>query len=334
VERAWFYAQINAKSFTESVVYDSDVLTQIDLYEFVQSQQYTPIHKIILGLSKLQLSQYLETSTDGINTPDGAGHTPLFWASAKGNNAAVRLLLDYGADPNMGGRIMQTPLHIARTSQVVRSLLDYGADTEARDTSGRTPLHSYSYRHTAAAPSVIEEIVAGGAYINAKTTAGHTALHYAAAFGNTNLIPVLFENGISLDETKISGDTALALAVRHNQVDAIKLLLQSSANVGVHNEQGQSVVHIGACFGQVGTLEALATCDLTDLSLTTKDKRRFSPLDYFENRQVRSLELEAAFAKLVACFSAPGDDQNGVVENVQLDEITGMDEVRPMPGAF
>ena len=334
VERAWFHSQSTAKSFTESVIYDSEVLTQVDLHDYVQSQQYTPIHKIILGLSKLQLSPYLDTSTDGINAPDASGGTPLIWASVKGNDAAIRLLLDYGADPNMAGRMKQTPLHIARSSQVVRTLLDDGADIEARDTAGRTPLHTYCYRQMATDPSVVKEILAGGALINSKTTAGHTALHYAAAFGNTHLIPILIENGILLDETKNSGDTALALAVRHNQVGAIKLLLRSSADVGVHNEQGQSVVHIGACFGRVGTLEALTTCDLTGLSLTTKDKTGFSALDYFGNRQDLSLDLETAFAELVACFPAPSDDQIGIVEEVQLDDVTAMDEVQHMPGAF
>lgn len=316
------------------MIYNSDVLTYVDIDEFVQSQQYTVIHKIVLGISKLQLSQYLETSTDGINKPDTRGYSPLWWASVKGDENTVRTLLSYGADPNVAGRILQTPLHVARTAQTVRSLLEYKADVDPRDSSGRTPLHCYSYRQMGTTVSMIEEIVIGGAFINAKTASGHTALHYAAAFGNTHLIPVLLKYGIWIDDTKDSGDTALALAVRHNQIDAIRILLESSTDVSVRNKQGQSVFHIGACFGRVETLEFLATCDLAGLSLSARDKKGFSAFDYFKTRQDRSAELETAFATLMSSFPEAADDLIGTLKNQQLDETTGLDAVRTMPGAF
>lgn len=278
VERAWLQAQSDAKTPMANVVYDSDVLTHVDIDDFVQSQQYTPVHKIVLGLSKLQLRQYLETSTDGIDTPDAPGYTPLLWACLKRDTRTVRTLLTYGADPNAVGRILQTPLHVARTPEIVRCLLEYNANVDAQDTSGRTPLHSFSYRQISTGPSVIAEILARGASINSKTLAGHTALHYAAAFGNNQLIPVLFERGISINETKVTGDTSLALAVRHNQVNTMKLLMEKSADISVRNEQGQSILHIAACFGRVETLEYLATCYLGGLSLSKRDKRGLNTL--------------------------------------------------------
>ena len=305
----------------------------MDLDEFVRSQQYTVIHKIILGISKLQLSQYLETWTDGINKPDARGYSPLWWASLKGNENAVRILLSYGADPIATGRILQTPLHVARTAQVVRSLLEYKADVDSRDSSGRTPLHCYSYPQMGTTTSIIEEIVISGASINAKTVAGHTALHYAAAFGNIHLIPVLFKYGILIDDTKDSGDTALALAVRHNQMDAIRMLLASSADISVRNKQEQSAIHIGACFGRVETLELLATCDLAGISLSTRDKKGLSAFDYFKTRQDRSSESETAFTKLISSFPGAANDPIGMGDE-QLDDNTGLDEVRTIPGAF
>ena len=334
VERVWVQVQSQTKSLAEDAIYNCDTLTYMDIDEYLLSQQYTVIHKIVLGISKLWLSQYLETSTNGIDEPDARGYSPLWWASKKGDENTVRTLLRYGADPNAAGGILQTPLHVAQTAQVVRGLLEYKADVDSRDSSGRTPLHCYSYRQRGSNVSIIEEIMIGGAFINAKTVSGHTALHYAAAFGNIHLIPVLLKYGILIDDTKDSGDTALALAVRHNQIDAIKILLESSADVSVRNKQEQSVLHIGACFGRVGTLEFLATCDLAGLDPSARDKKEFSAFDYFESRQDRSAELETAFATLMSFFPEAADDIIGTLESQQLVKPTGLNTVRTMPGAF
>ncbi|KAG7415553.1 Protein TANC2 [Fusarium oxysporum f. sp. rapae] len=85
----------------------------------------------------------LMTGKANIDTKDREGRTPLWWATKKGHEAIVRLLLDRGArteTANIGG---QTPLLWAAErghEAVVRLLLDRGAHTEATDIWRATPL--------------------------------------------------------------------------------------------------------------------------------------------------------------------------------------------------
>lgn len=84
-----------------------------------------------------------------LDADDGFGATALYMAidsDNRDNTALVKLLLDYGANPNtktrayIDGPSNNTPLHrAARSRELAQLLLDHGADPRARDTWGETP---------------------------------------------------------------------------------------------------------------------------------------------------------------------------------------------------
>jgi len=79
-----------------------------------------------------------------VNIRNSEGETALFKAVSAGDSGTVKLLLDYGADPNVPETgFGVTPLMIAARDgrvRIVKLLLDHGADPTIKDTRGFTVL--------------------------------------------------------------------------------------------------------------------------------------------------------------------------------------------------
>jgi uncharacterized protein len=152
------------------------------------------------------------------------GATP-FWRAAYGTDvAAMRLLLEYGADP-----------HIATVRPPAGGRGGYGGGS-TEDASGLPPvppgapsltaLHAASgagygegyaanaHRHVPggwvpAARFLIEEV---GLDVNARDHQGYTPLHHAAARGDTDLIQYLVDQGADLTVVSRRGQTVADMA--------------------------------------------------------------------------------------------------------------------------
>ncbi|MBN1239172.1 MAG: ankyrin repeat domain-containing protein [Gammaproteobacteria bacterium] len=127
-----------------------------------------------------------------------AGTTPLLRAAKAGDVAAVRLLLEHGADPALATKNGANPLMAAA-----------GLGTAEQDTTGR-------YKTQAEAIETIEILLGEGLDIDAVDARGRTALHGAALQGYDDVIRYLAERGAKLDVVDERGftplDTALGLA--------------------------------------------------------------------------------------------------------------------------
>jgi ankyrin repeat protein len=132
-----------------------------------------------------QPSQYQD-----VNTRNNEGNTPLNVAIKQANYAAVRQLLQQGADPNIRNNEGNTPLNVAiKRSNVVSMvgiLLQHGADPNIRDNEGNTPLNVVVKRYYGY-EAVIILLLQHGADPNIRDNEGNTPLTVATNRNKTDI---------------------------------------------------------------------------------------------------------------------------------------------------
>jgi uncharacterized protein len=124
----------------------------------------------------------------------GQGSTPMMRAAKNGDAAAIRLLLDHGADFNARQKNGTTPLMFAAG-------LGYGTGTFAND-----------YATPAELLECVKILVAAGADVNAVSEAGQTPLHFGAQ-ASDDIVKFLAASGAKLDVKDKQGRTPVEMAL-------------------------------------------------------------------------------------------------------------------------
>lgn len=194
------------------------------------------------------VQELLQQNVD-VNAAQGDGTTALHWAAYRDDAEMAELLIQAGADVHAKTRLGDiTPLFIAAkdgNAAVIESLLSAGAGANATNAMGTTPLMLAS---ASGVTDAVESLLEHGADVNARESAyGQTALMFAAALNRADVIRLLASRGAELDVTSevqplyggsrrggptaMGGNTALQLAAREGQLDAVRALVESGVNV-------------------------------------------------------------------------------------------------------
>ena len=132
----------------------------------------------------------LSSECAGAGKISGGSLTPLMKAALTGDRAALKQLLDEGADLNAGdqdGRTALMDATFAGHTKIVEDLLERGADPDAKDLDGWTALmEAASKGHT----EIVKLLLSAGADACIDSKDGWTALKVAAK-GHTRITQLL-----------------------------------------------------------------------------------------------------------------------------------------------
>jgi ankyrin repeat protein len=159
------------------------------------------------------------------------GYTPLWCSISASHLPAARLLLQYGADPNVRSTGSTTMLHQAAISEeadLCSVLLSHGADVNTMDDEGNTALH---YAATSGSVACVRTLLKAGADVDVKQQQGLTAVHWACHKGHAEVLELLLVWGADGNAVAEEGATGLHLAANRGHLAAVKVLLARGVKV-------------------------------------------------------------------------------------------------------
>jgi ankyrin repeat protein len=147
----------------------------------------TPFELAVVGNNCSVVEYFLQLGQNP-NLERGGG-TLLMSAAANGNIELLKLLLKYGADPELPGDGKATALMSATGhTEIFKILVNRGANIHARDNYGRTVLIWAALHGTEEAVALLCKM---GADSKAKDKGGNTALTEAENKGRSNIVKLL-----------------------------------------------------------------------------------------------------------------------------------------------
>ncbi|KAI3083869.1 hypothetical protein CBS147353_2013 [Aspergillus niger] len=153
----------------------------------------------------------------------------------------LHLLLEAGADPELESSDGSTTINKAASqgqAESIRVLIQRGVNIHHRDQAGWSPVLDAC--GTSPNEEVVRILMEAGARSTDTTPGGQTPLHQAVIKGRLDILKVLLEycNVLDIDAQDNEKDTALAAAVRCNELECAGALIRAGANINQESDKG------------------------------------------------------------------------------------------------
>jgi len=208
------------------------------------------------------------------NTLDSSGRSALYYAAKFGNEQTVKVLLDYGANPNQAERDASkgAALYAAASSNhlsIAKMLLKHGADANAEvEASGNALfiamknnfkemielLYIYGGSITLTAACALGRLDLVGEIVAIKPSemnAGdYGPLTQAVSSGYPRIVELLLKHDVELNSPWYASNY-MCYAFRFSNLEMVQLLLDHGANPNLTNWLGISYLHLVALQGNI-----------------------------------------------------------------------------------
>ncbi len=202
--------------------------------EVADDDNETPLH-FAASNAHLDIVEYLVEQGANKEAVADDNFTPLLIAASNDHLDVVKYLVEQGANKEAVNNNNQTPLYIAASNDhldIVKYLVEKGGNTEVRDAEGLTPLLKISrdnddWVHN----SAIECLLTFGLDIdvNATDSSNCTALHYETMRGNLDAVKYLVRSGANVNAVNEEGKTPVSFCDKRDEI--AKFLIENGAIV-------------------------------------------------------------------------------------------------------
>ena len=144
-------------------------------------------------------------------------------------------------------------------------------DINLTDNYGCNALH-YAMCNDKGNTFIVRLLCQSGVSLQAKSVAGQTPFHLAAQQNQSSLIPILLEHHAEIDTTDGKGRTALMTAAAEGHFEIVDLLIKSGANSNVKDVEGNTAENIAHIGGHQGIYEYLKDINETNPKSDTLQK--------------------------------------------------------------
>lgn len=197
--------------------------------------------------------------------------TPLHYACQHGHEGVAEVLLRHGARADAQNLDGCSPLHLAALNghdKVAAKLVRNRAPTGLRDNYGRLPIHCAAMNGHR---ELVGRFIADAGVPDGK---GRTALHYAAWFGQVDVLKSLLDSmgssGLGLADS--AGLTPLHLAAKKGQDEAVRCLIDAGDDVhATCNLDSSTPLHVAARWGRRNVITLIVAKDQSTLDARTEE---------------------------------------------------------------
>lgn len=242
-----------------------------DIDTSIISHGLSPIHLQVLGFSTISLEDQLNNSSNDINALDIYGHSPLDYAVRRGDAQTVSKLLAYGADPLAASTsIAWTCKGDTGDLQLLKLLLQFGVDPDGYGLDGHTPLHACGIYGRD--DEFIKVLIAYGAKIDMEyegyyeDCTGVTSLGFASLYAHDHTCELLLSYGADLSHVDILGRTPLHLTIAGrskvmSRVGTLESLLSAGSDPNLRDKAQKTPANYAIQIQDLESLKALMDYD-------------------------------------------------------------------------